>query len=182
MKLQSLSKDKASNLIFTSREKSLHVNKGKTPYTQTTKSHCYSPFLRGSSFFALLDKCNVITKLAKITFKKLNDRNYFDEVNVVQAGGYQVRGNRQGQVTVREITSFEVIGTFEIDEGVVVREVFLLDGSKTIAACQKDHAIFWHLATGEQIYRFPKRIYGFSNNDHCCCQLSGFFEGDARFS
>ncbi|MFN6481582.1 MULTISPECIES: hypothetical protein [unclassified Nostoc] len=88
-----------------------------------------------------------------------------NEVNVVQAGGYQVSGNRQGQVTVREITSSEVIRTFDMDEGVVVREVFLLDGSKTVAACQKNHAIFWNLATGEEIYRFPKRIYGFSNNE-----------------
>ncbi|MEH2417199.1 hypothetical protein [Nostoc sp.] len=38
-----------------------------------------------------------------------------NEVNVVQAGGYQVSGNRQGQVTVREITSSEVIRTFEMD-------------------------------------------------------------------
>ncbi|ODH03127.1 hypothetical protein A4S05_20730 [Nostoc sp. KVJ20] len=52
-----------------------------------------------------------------------------------------------------------------MDKGVVVREVFLLDGGRTVAACQKDHAIFWNLATGQQIYRFPKRIYGFSHNE-----------------
>jgi hypothetical protein len=88
-----------------------------------------------------------------------------DEVNVVQTGGYQVSGNRQGQVTVREITSSEVICTFEMDEGIVVREVFLLDDCRTVAACQKDHTVFWNLATGQQIYRFPKRIYGFSHNE-----------------
>ncbi|MBD2531001.1 hypothetical protein H6G97_16000 [Nostoc flagelliforme FACHB-838] len=37
--------------------------------------------MRVSSFFALLDKCNVIT-LAKMTFRELNDRNYF-EVNAI---------------------------------------------------------------------------------------------------
>ncbi|MEH1894493.1 MAG: hypothetical protein V7K94_04075 [Nostoc sp.] len=88
-----------------------------------------------------------------------------DEVNVVETGGYQVSGNRQGQVTLREITSNEVIRTFQMDEGIVVREVFILDDSRTIAACQKDHTLFWNLATGQQIYRFPKRIYGFSHNE-----------------
>ncbi|MEH2461151.1 hypothetical protein [Nostoc sp.] len=88
-----------------------------------------------------------------------------DEVNVVQTGGYQVSGNRQGQVTVREITSSEVIRTFQMDERVVVREVFLLDGGRTVAACQKKHAVFWNLATGEELHRCQQRIYGFSHNE-----------------
>ncbi|MEH2170427.1 MAG: hypothetical protein V7K41_28000 [Nostoc sp.] len=88
-----------------------------------------------------------------------------DEVNVVQTGGYQVSGNRQGQVTIREITSSEVIRTFQMDEGIVVREVFLLDGGRTVAACQKDHAIFWDLATGQEIACFNQRIYGFSHDE-----------------
>ena len=89
----------------------------------------------------------------------------FEQVNTVQASGYQVCGDRQGQVTVREITSLEVIRTFGMDEGVVVREVFLLDGGRTVAASQKDHAVFWDLATGQQVHRFQQRIYGFSHDE-----------------
>ncbi|MDF5725024.1 MAG: hypothetical protein PUP91_32145 [Rhizonema sp. PD37] len=87
----------------------------------------------------------------------------FEQVNTVQAGRYIVSGNRTGQVAVREMTSHEVIRTFGMDEEIVVREVFLLDGGRTIAACQKNHAVFWDLATGEELHRFSQRIYGFSN-------------------
>lgn len=89
----------------------------------------------------------------------------FEQVNTVQASGYQVCGDPQGQVTVREIASQEVIRTFGMDEGVVVREVFLLDGGRTVAASQKDHAVFWDLATGQQVHRFQQRIYGFSHDE-----------------
>lgn len=88
-----------------------------------------------------------------------------EQVNTAQVGSYIASGDRQGQVTVREITSGEVIHTFGMDEGIVVREVFLLDGGKTVAASQKKHAIFWDLATGKEIYRFSQRIYGFSHDE-----------------
>lgn len=84
--------------------------------------------------------------------------------NTVEADGCIISGNRQGEVTVKESTSGEVIRTFEMDEGVVVREVFLLDGGKTVAACQKNHAVFWDLTTGKEISRLNQRIYGFSHD------------------
>ncbi|MBW4567921.1 MAG: hypothetical protein KME31_07820 [Tolypothrix carrinoi HA7290-LM1] len=89
----------------------------------------------------------------------------FEQVNTVQASGYQVCGDRQGQVTIREISSGEVIRIFGMDEGIVVREVFLLDDGRTVAASQKDHAVFWDLATGQQVHRFQQRIYGFSHDE-----------------
>jgi WD40 repeat protein len=78
---------------------------------------------------------------------------------------YQVTGDRSGKVTVKNTTSGEVIRTFQMDEGVVVRETFLLDDGKTVAASQKDHAVFWDLKTGKEIHRIPERIYGFSNDE-----------------
>lgn len=84
--------------------------------------------------------------------------------NTVSASRYSVSGSRQGIVTVKDAVSSEVIRTFKMDDGVVVRETFLLDGGKTVAASQKDHAVFWELDTGKEIRRFPQRIYGFSHD------------------
>jgi len=84
--------------------------------------------------------------------------------NTVQVGNYIVSGDLQGQVTITEVSSGEVIRTFVMDEGVVVREVFLLDGGRTVAASQKKHAVFWEAATGEELHRFSQRIYGFSHD------------------
>jgi len=78
---------------------------------------------------------------------------------------YSVSGSRQGEVTVKDAATGEVIRTFQMDFGVVVRETFLLDGGKSVAASQKDHAVFWDLATGREIRRFRQRIYGFSPNE-----------------
>lgn len=78
---------------------------------------------------------------------------------------YQVTGDRSGKVTVKNTTSGRVIRTFQMDEGVVVRETFLLDGGKTVAASQKDHAVFWDLETGREIRGIPERIYGFSHDE-----------------
>ncbi|MEG4802218.1 hypothetical protein QUB63_19530 [Microcoleus sp. ARI1-B5] len=85
--------------------------------------------------------------------------------NTVSANRYSVSGSRNGIVTVKDAVSSEVIRTFKMDDGVVVRETFLLDGGKTVAASQKDHAIFWELDTGKEIRRFPQRIYGFSHDE-----------------
>ncbi len=81
------------------------------------------------------------------------------------ASPYSVSGSREGQVTVKDATTGEVFRTFEMDSGVVVRETFLLDGGKTVAASQKDHTIFWDLTTGKKNRRFPQRIYGFSPDE-----------------
>jgi hypothetical protein len=85
--------------------------------------------------------------------------------NTVSASRYSVSGDRQGIVTVKNAVSSEVIRTFKMDDGVVVRETFLLNGGKTVAASQKDHTVFWELATGKEIRRFPQRIYGFSHDE-----------------
>ena len=82
-----------------------------------------------------------------------------------KANRYSVSGSRSGTVTVTETVSGKVVRTFQMDSGVVVRETFLLDGGKTVAASQKDHAVFWDLETGREIRRFPQRIYGFSPDE-----------------
>ncbi|WP_449419522.1 WD40 repeat domain-containing protein [Phormidium nigroviride] len=82
-----------------------------------------------------------------------------------RANRYSVSGSRSGTVTVTETASGKVIRTFQMDSGVVVRETFILDGGRTVAASQKDHAVFWDLETGREIRRFPQRIYGFSPDE-----------------
>lgn len=81
------------------------------------------------------------------------------------ASRYSISGSRNGIVTVKDAVSSEVIRTFQMDAGVVVRETFLLGGGKTVAASQKDHAVFWDLEKGKEIRRFPQRIYGFSHDE-----------------
>ncbi|MEG4503509.1 hypothetical protein QUA81_10735 [Microcoleus sp. F6_B4] len=88
-----------------------------------------------------------------------------DRENTPSVSPYSVSGSREGQVTVTDTASGETIRTFQMDSGVVVRETFLLDGGKTVAASQKDHAVFWDLTTGEEICRFPQRIYGFTPDE-----------------
>ena len=85
--------------------------------------------------------------------------------NTLRPSRYSVSGSRQGQVTVKDATTGEIIRTFQMDSGVVVRETFLLEGGKTVAASQKDHAVFWDLETGKEVRRFPQRIYGFSPDE-----------------
>ena len=85
--------------------------------------------------------------------------------NTPPASRYSISGSRNGIVTVKDAVSSEVIRTFQMDAGVVVRETFLLDGGKTVAASQKDHAIFWNLETGREIRRLPQRVYGFSHDE-----------------
>jgi len=85
--------------------------------------------------------------------------------NTPQPSRYSVSGDRWGRVTVKDATTGQVIRSFPMDFGVVIRETFLLDGGKTVAASQKDHTIFWDLATGREIHRFPQRIYSFSHDE-----------------
>jgi hypothetical protein len=85
--------------------------------------------------------------------------------NTLSTSRYQISGNRTGKVTVKDTASGEVIRTFEMDEGVVVRELFLLEDGKTVAASQKDHGVFWDLATGREIGRVNQRVYGFSHDE-----------------
>ncbi len=85
--------------------------------------------------------------------------------NTPSESRYSVSGSREGQVTVTDTASGETIRTFEMDSGVVVRETFLLEGGKIVAASQKDRAVFWDLTTGEEIRRFAQRIYGFAHDE-----------------
>ncbi|MCC3410091.1 MAG: hypothetical protein JGK17_32075 [Microcoleus sp. PH2017_10_PVI_O_A] len=78
---------------------------------------------------------------------------------------YSVSGDRWGRVTVKNATTGQVIHSFQMDYGVVVRETFFLDGGKTLAASQKDHTVFWDLTTEKEIRRFPQRIYGFTHDE-----------------
>jgi hypothetical protein len=83
--------------------------------------------------------------------------------NMAQASSYEVTGNQTGQVIVKDKVSGRVIRRFQIEKG-VIREVFLLDGGKTVSASQKDSTVFWDLDTGREIQRFEQRIYGFSHD------------------
>ena len=88
-----------------------------------------------------------------------------DRENTPSVSPYSVSGDREGQVTVTDTASGETIRTFQMHPGVVVRETFILEGGKTVAASQKDHAVFWDLTTGAEIRRFPQRIYGFTRDE-----------------
>ncbi|MGC1247493.1 MAG: hypothetical protein WA865_14865 [Spirulinaceae cyanobacterium] len=74
---------------------------------------------------------------------------------------YQVSGDEAGKVTVVDADSGEVVNTFQIDEGGVIEETFVLDEGKTIAAAQNQQTIFWNLETGEEIGRVQGRMYNF---------------------
>ncbi|WP_377473724.1 MAG: hypothetical protein P2A85_15900 [Microcoleus anatoxicus] len=97
--------------------------------------------------------------------------------NTPLASRYSVSGYRQGQVMVKDATTGEIIRLFRMDYGVVVRETFLLDSGKTVAASQKDHTVFWDLETGREIRRFPQRIYGFSHDGTKFFTLKSLAEG-----
>jgi hypothetical protein len=85
--------------------------------------------------------------------------------NNVSNSRYFVNGYRQGRVLVKHAMTAEVIRAFLMDYGVVVRETFLLDGGKTVAASQKDHTVFWDFETSREIRRFSQRIYGFYHDE-----------------
>ncbi|MGD2182585.1 hypothetical protein [Lusitaniella coriacea] len=78
---------------------------------------------------------------------------------------YQVIGDRQGKIIVKDARSGEIIRTFQMEKGVVVRETFFLDNGQIIAASQKDKTIFWNLQTGQEIARLDQRVYGFSRDE-----------------
>ncbi|MDY7013141.1 MAG: hypothetical protein SVX43_05975 [Cyanobacteriota bacterium] len=68
-------------------------------------------------------------------------------------------------MTVTDPISGNIIRTFQMTEGVVVRETFLLDNGRTVGASQKDRAVFWDLETGREIGRIDQRVYGFSEDE-----------------
>ncbi len=90
---------------------------------------------------------------------------YLQRGNTNTVGRYQISGDRKGLVTVKDATSGKVIRTLEMDRNLVVRETFILNNGKTVAASQKDHTVFWDLATGKKIARVPQPVYGFSHDE-----------------
>jgi len=86
----------------------------------------------------------------------------------VQNAQYSLTGNNQGLVTLSSLTTGAVVRTFQMDAGVQVREVFLLDSGATVGASQKDHTVFWNVATGNQLGRVAERVYGFNHAQTEC--------------
>ena len=73
--------------------------------------------------------------------------------------------DRSGKVLVIDAVSGEVIRTLQMGKGVVVRNSFILESGKTVAASGENSTVFWDLETGREIRRFPQRIYGFSQDE-----------------
>jgi hypothetical protein len=102
-----------------------------------------------------------VTAYKQGEIEKIADR----KEHTVSNDRYSVSGDRWGRVTVKNATTGQVIHSFQMDYGVVVRETFFLDGGNTLVASQKDHSVFWDLTTGKEIRRFPQRIYGFTHDE-----------------
>ena len=85
----------------------------------------------------------------------------------VVSGDWYLTGNRQGQALLRNLKTGAVT-VFQAEAGLWAREVFLLDGVKTVGASQADHTTFWDAATGKEIGRVPARVYGFSHHQKLC--------------
>ena len=85
----------------------------------------------------------------------------------VTSGNLTLTGNQQGQAILRNTLTDSTV-TFQADAGKWVREVFLLDGGKTVGASQADHTVFWNVTNSQQIGRIEARVYGFSHNQKLC--------------
>ena len=71
--------------------------------------------------------------------------------STTRLGNHEIRGNREGQVTVRDLPTGEIVWTFQMPEARVVRTTWLLDGGEVGAASQLNQTVFWNLDTGEEI-------------------------------
>lgn len=91
--------------------------------------------------------------------------NYYTSESPAPKRPYWVIKDRQGRVSLRNANNGTIVRNFQMDSERVVREIFLLDGGKTLGASQNDYTVFWDLATGREIRRFPLRIYGFSHDE-----------------
>ncbi len=83
------------------------------------------------------------------------------------AGRLTLTGNAQGQAILKN-TATGATQIFQADATKWVREVFLLDGGKTVGAAQYDHTVFWDAKTGRETGRIPARVYGVSHNQKFC--------------
>jgi len=79
-------------------------------------------------------------------------------------GNYEIHGDRQGRVTVRDLASGEIVRTFQMPEERVIRTTWLLDGGRVAAASQLHQTLFWDMETGEEIDRLDYQVYAFSHN------------------
>jgi hypothetical protein len=112
---------------------------------------------------------------SQFVMKSIQGNN--SEAEMTQARAYEVIGDRSGQVIVKNKETGEFIYKFQMEAGVVIREILLLRNGKIVVASQKDRAAFWNLETGGQLATFPQRIYGFSHNEK---QFLTYSEGKLR--
>ncbi len=93
------------------------------------------------------------------------------KANAVVSGNLMLVGTPLGQaVLINAQTGVKTV--FQADEDKWVREVFLLDGGKTVGASQADHTVFWNVATGQEIGRLETRVQGFSHDQKLCFALT----------
>jgi hypothetical protein len=117
----------------------------------------FAEYLLNTPQKTLAGSSNLIIK-AKMSEKALMPK----ERNKLYIGKYLIEGYRTGLVQVKYSDTGALLRSFEMQQG-VVREVFLLDKGRTVAASQKNHTLFWDINTGRIIRRFPERVYGFSH-------------------
>ena len=77
---------------------------------------------------------------------------------------YEIHGDRQGQVTVRDLVSGEIVRRFQMPEERVIRTTWLLDEGEVAAASQLHQTVFWDMETGEEISRLDYQVYAFSHD------------------
>lgn len=100
------------------------------------------------------------------------------KANSVTSGNLLLFGTPLGQAVLKN-TLTGTTTVFQADEDKWAREVFLLDGGKTVGASQSDHTVFWNAATGQKIGRIEARVYGFSHDQKLCFALTP--RGDFQF-
>ncbi len=91
--------------------------------------------------------------------------NLFWDQPTLDYKDYKLVGTKDGKVIVQTKGSGRVVRTFQLQKGLVVRDLFLLNHHQVIAASQSNQTVFWDLATKRIIRRFPERVYGISHND-----------------
>ena len=93
-------------------------------------------------------------------------------------GNYEIHGDRQGQVTVRDLVSGEIVRTFQMPEERVIRTTWLLEGGEVAAASQVDLTLFWDMETGggNRSHRLPSLcVFSPSRKIDCFWLSRGIF-------
>lgn len=86
------------------------------------------------------------------------------DVHGAQNATHRVAVDRLGMVTLINQKTGRPLQTFRMDRNIKVRETFLLDNGKMLAASQADHTIFWNTTTGREVGRLDQRVQGFSHD------------------